>query len=92
MICALNAPARPRSPVSGTIATVSTDSRCSRSGSRTEVDALPTPAMSSFIVSAYGRSERIRCSARRSFAAATSSIARVILRVFLTDWIRRLRS
>ena len=48
--------------------------------------------MSSFIVSAYGLSAVIRASARRSFAAATSSIARVILRVFRTDWIRRLRS
>ena len=48
--------------------------------------------MSSFIVSAYGRSAVIRASARRSFAAATSSIARVIFRVFLTLWIRLLRS
>ena len=75
-ICALNAPARPRSPVSGTIATVSTVSRCSSSGRRTEEEARPTPAMSSFIVSAYGRSALIRSSARRSLAAATSSIAR----------------
>ena len=48
--------------------------------------------MSSFIVSAYGRSAVIRCSARRSFAAATSSIARVIFRVLRTDRMRRLKS
>ena len=40
MIWALNEPASPRSPVSGTIATASTVSRCSRSGSRTD-DARP---------------------------------------------------
>ena len=34
----------------------------------------------------------IRCSARRSLAAATSSIARVIFRVLRTERIRRLRS
>ena len=90
-IWALNAPARPRSPVSGTIATVSTVSRCSSSGRRTE-EGAPTPAMSSFIVSAYWPGALIRSSARRSLAAATSSIARVILRVLRTEPIRRLRS
>ena len=78
--------------MSGTIATASTLSRCSSSGSRTDDAARPTPAMSSFIVSAYGRSAVIRCSARRSFAAATSSIARVIFRVLRTDRMRRLKS
>jgi hypothetical protein len=34
----------------------------------------------------------MRAWARRSFAAATSSIARVILRVFRTERIRRLMS
>ena len=78
----LNAPARPRSPVSGTISTVSIVSRCCRSGRlRTDDAARPTPAISSLIVSAYGRIASIRAWARRSFAAATSSSARVILRV-----------
>ena len=54
--------------------------------------ARPTPAISSLIVSAYGRIASIRACARRSFAAATSSIARVILRVLRTERIRRLRS
>jgi hypothetical protein len=44
------------------------------------------------IASAYGRSSSIRCSARRSRAAATISIARVILRMFLTEPIRLLMS
>ena len=44
------------------------------------------------IASAYGRSCSIRCSARRSRAAATISIARVILRMFLTDEMRLLMS
>ena len=39
--CALNAPASPRSPVSGTIRTVSIVSRCSRSGSRTDAGRPP---------------------------------------------------
>ena len=52
----LNAPASPRSPVSGTIRTVSTVSRCCKSGRlRTDDAARPTPAMRSLIVSAYGR-------------------------------------
>ncbi len=77
--------------MSGTISTVSTLSRCCSSGSeRTEPAARPTPEMSSFMVSAYGRIASIRACARRSFAAATSSIARVILRVLRTDRIRRL--
>ena len=51
--CALNAPARPRSPVSGTISVDAVSSRCWSSGSRwTEPAARPTPEMSSRIVSA----------------------------------------
>ena len=38
--------------------------------------------------SAYGRSASIRCSARRSRAAATISMARVILRMFFTEEMR----
>ena len=44
------------------------------------------------IASAYGRSASMRCSARRRRAAATISIARVILRMFLTDEMRSLMS
>src|SRR5919108_1610214 len=40
------------------------------------------------MASAYGRRASIRCSARRSRAAATISIARVILRMFLNDAMR----
>jgi hypothetical protein len=66
-------------------------SRCWRSGRlRTDPAARPTPAISSRILSAYGRIASIRACARRSFAAATSSIARVILLVLRTDLIRRL--
>ncbi len=42
--------------------------------------------------SAYGRIASMRASARRSFAAATSSIAFVILRVLPTERSRRLMS
>ena len=93
MICALNGPARPRSPVSATTATVFGSSRCCSSGSpRTDALARPTPAISSRMVSAYGRIASIRVCARRSRAEATSSIAFVILRVFLTERTRRFRS
>ena len=42
--------------------------------------------------SAYGRMSSMRVCARLSFAAATSSSARVIFRVFRTDLTRRLMS
>ena len=44
------------------------------------------------IADAYGRSETIRCSARRSRAAEIISIARVIFWTFLTDATRFLSS
>ena len=44
------------------------------------------------IACAKGRMAAIRCSARRKRAAATISIARVILRMFLTELIRFLTS
>src|SRR4051812_25344383 len=90
--CALNAPARPRSPVTGMIAIVSTCSRRCRSGRRTAPAARAVPAISSSIRSAYGRIASIRCCARRSRAEATSSIARVSLRVFVIERTRRFRS
>ena len=54
--------------------------------------ARAVPAISSSIRSAYGRIASIRACARRSRAAATSSIAFVILRVFLIERTRRLMS
>ena len=92
MICALNAPARPRSPVSGRIATDCDVSRASSSGKPRAGVARAVPIISSRMRSAYGRSAAIRFSARRSFAAATSSIAFVILRVLRTERSRRLMS
>ena len=44
------------------------------------------------IAEAYGRSASMRCSARRSRAAATISIARVIFWMFLTEPMRLLTS
>jgi hypothetical protein len=89
----LNAPARPRSPVSGRIATAWTSSRRWSSGSpRTDELARAVPIISSIIRSAYGRMASMRAWARRRRALATSSIAFVILRVFRIDLILRLRS
>ena len=90
--CALNAPARPRSAVTGTSATRFTSSRRCSSGSRTEPAACETPPISSSIRSAYGRIASIRDWARRSRAEATSSIAFVSLRVFVIERTRRFRS
>src|SRR5262249_20403815 len=90
--CALKAPASPRSPVIGTIATVLTFSRCSSKGGRTAPAACEVPAISSIIRSAYGRIPSIRICARRRRAEATSSIARVSLRVFEIERTRRFRS
>src|ERR671930_302016 len=91
--CELKAPASPRSPVSGASATARTSSRCSSSGNpRTDVLARAVPAISSSIRSAYGRMASIRCCALRSRADATSSIAFVIFRVFVTERMRRRRS
>src|SRR5438067_1633735 len=65
-------------------------SSCWRSGSpRTDELARAVPAISSSIRSAYGRMSSIRACARLSFDAATSSSARVILRVLRTERMRR---
>ena len=58
---------------------------------------MPSPLSATSWVSlriacAYGRMSSIRCSARRRRAAATISIARVILRMFLTELIRAVTS
>src|SRR5712692_1901158 len=91
-ICALNAPASPRSPVTGTIATVRASRRCSSGSPRTDALARAVPAISSSIRSAYGRMASIRSCARRRRADATSSIAFVSLRVFVIARTRVLSS
>ena len=78
--------------MTGTIPTFCTFSRRSSSGSRTAPAAWEVPAISSSIRSAYGRIASIRSCARRSRAEATSSIARVSLRVFEIERTRRFRS
>src|SRR5581483_10781351 len=92
MICALKPPARPRSAVTGTIATVLTFSRRSSSGSLIEPAACDTPAISSSMRSAYGRIASMRICDRRRRAEATSSIAFVTLRVLVIERTRRFRS
>src|SRR2546427_2904800 len=91
MTLELNAPASPLSAVMITIWRRG-PSRCSRSGCC--APSLPDAALTRFpssspILAAYGRAARIRSWARRSFAAATSFIARVIFWVDSTDRIRR---
>ena len=82
----LNAPARPRSPAISSRPTLSTCSCSARIGSRgTSPAASAACRVILRIAPAYGRSASIRCSARRSRAAATISIARVIFWMFLTD-------
>ena len=90
MICELNAPASPRSPVTSSTATFVVDSCSASSGTRatSEVPAAWAACrVMRLIALAYGRNATIRCSARRSRAAATISIARVIFWMFLTEEI-----
>src|SRR5690606_7908345 len=86
---ALNAPARPRSEVR---TTSSTDSifRFSRSGcvASSEEMRAATELSTSIVLTAYGRRRVMFSGARRSRAAATSFIARVIFCVLLTLPIR----
>jgi hypothetical protein len=89
---ALNAPARPRSPVIATIAARFTSRRWSSVSPWSEVLARAVPIISSIIRSAYGRIASMRACARRSLAEATSSNAFVIFWVLRIDRIRRLRS
>ena len=90
MTLALNEPARPRSPVMTTRATVRSSS-CSRSRAYCSVSSeyVARSIIISTMPIAYGRSASMRPCARRSLAAATISMALVILRVFWTDAIRR---
>src|SRR5213076_849540 len=84
----LKAPASPRSAVMMTICRRG-PSRCSSIGwGAPSAAALTRLPRSSAILLAYGRAARIRSCARRSFAAATSFIARVI---FCVDWTERIR-
>src|SRR4051812_40777814 len=93
MICELNAPARPRSPVTSSSPTVCTFS-CSSSTGRFGMFSAASAAWRVIrrIALAYGRSAWMRCSARRRRAAATISMARVIFSMFLTEEIRFLTS
>ena len=89
MICELKAPARPRSPVTSRIATESTWPCSLRIGRLGKFSAASAAwRVMRRIAPAYGRSAAIRSSARRSRAAATISMARVILRMFCTLAIR----
>ena len=67
-ICALKAPARPRSPVSGRIATVCTLAPLEQRQTVTDDAARAVPVISSSIRSANGRIASIRVCARRSRA------------------------
>ena len=87
MMLVLKAPARPRSAVMMTICRRG-PSRCSSSGWPVSVPLTRLPSSSAILV-AYGRADRMRSCARRSFAAATSFMARVIFCVDWTDRIRR---
>src|SRR5579863_151289 len=88
-ICELKAPARPRSPATSSSPTFWTDSCSLRIG---RFGSCPAASAASrvirLIASAYGRRCSMRCSARRKRAAATISMARVIVRMFWTDEMR----
>ena len=71
---------------------VLTSRRWSSGKPRSDVLARAVPSISSSMRSAYGRIASIRAWARRSFAAATSSIARVTLLMFRIERIRSLVS
>ncbi len=85
----LNAPARPRSPATTSSPTLETESCSARIG---RFGTLPAASAAIRVIrriaSAYGRSASIRCSARRSRAAATICMALVIFWMFLTESIR----
>ena len=93
MMFELKAPARPRSAVTRTMPTFCTFSRSASTGTRGRPPAWAEAIRVSFrIPSEYGRRSAIRCSERRRRAAATISIARVILLMFLIDAMRLLTS
>jgi hypothetical protein len=86
---ALNAPARPRSPDISKMPVFAISRRSSSGWPLRAPVRLAVSEISSCMPLANGRSASMRTCARRSFAPATSSIALVILLVFLTEWIRR---
>ena len=95
MICELNAPARPRSPVTSRMPDRVRPPRapagsagCGTSAGRLGGLARHLPDRAA----RRGAGASIRCSARRRRAAATISIARVIFWMFLTDAMRFLTS
>src|SRR3989441_9972118 len=87
MIFELKAPASPLSAAITTISRRGPDRRASSGCASGPALAARWPR-SSVILLAYGRAARTRSCARRSFAAATSFIARVI---FWVDWTERIR-
>ena len=89
---ALNAPARPRSAVSASTATLLISRRSSSGWPWARDVAAATSTVSCCIRSAYGRRPSMRACARRSRDAATSSMALVILPVLRTDRMRRAMS
>src|SRR5665647_1377710 len=87
---ALKAPARPRSPVMATSATLRTSGRsCMSAYWRVSSEKVARSVIISIMSAAYGRSASMRAWLRRSLAAATISMALVILRVLWTDAMRR---
>ena len=94
MICELNAPARPRSPVTSRIATLSWLSCSWRIGSELDLRPGRLGGLAGHAPDRAGVRPQasMRCSARRRRAAATISIARVILRMFWTEAMRFLTS
>src|SRR5450759_3644415 len=87
---ALKAPARPRSPVMATSATLRTSGRsCMSAYRRVSSEKVARSVIISIMSAAYGRSASMRAWLRRSLAAATISMALVILRVLWTDAMRR---
>jgi len=87
MMFELKAPASPLSAAITTSSRRGPDRRASSGCASGPALAARWPR-SSVILLAYGRAARTRSCARRSFAAATSFIARVI---FWVDWTERMR-
>src|SRR6185503_15730716 len=91
MICALYEPASPRFDANTSTARFLTG-RCSVSGWFIAASVAARLDSISCMPRAYGRAATARPCARRSFAAATISMALVICCVFLTLLMRRLMS
>src|SRR5216684_3339254 len=88
---ALNAPQRPRSPVRTRVRIFASSRRAIRGCAGFSIRAMVERSTLA-ICAAYGRAEMARSCARRSRAAATNFIARVICWVFFTERMRRRKS